>query len=71
MKKRMLSMIPVLVILNFSFIAIAQDKAIPKMVIQERIYNAGEIDEGRVIEHAFIVENQGGDTLLLNKVTPD
>lgn len=71
MKKRLLSMITVLVILSISFFAIAQENAIPKMVIQEKIYNAGEIDEGRVIQHSFIVENRGDDTLLLNKVTPD
>ena len=42
----------------------------PKIVLQEYIYNFGEVLEGAVVDHAFKVFNQGDQILEIKSVKP-
>ena len=48
----------------------AQKAQGPKMVLKERVFDFKEVKEGEVIEHTFIVLNQGEETLEIKKVKP-
>ncbi len=41
------------------------------MVISETKFDFGEVDEGSVVSHDFIVKNNGGVDLRIVKVSPD
>ncbi len=43
----------------------------PSMVISESKFDFGEVDEGSVVSHDFIVKNNGGADLQIIKVSPD
>lgn len=70
MKKRLLFVIPILLILYSSLVAWTQEPGNPNMVIPENMYDTGEIDEGTVIEHTFKVINQGDGLLTVRDVKP-
>jgi len=42
----------------------------PSMVISETSFDFGEVDEGSVVSHDFIVKNTGKANLQIIKVTP-
>jgi hypothetical protein len=42
----------------------------PKMVLKERVFDFGEIMEGKVLKHEFIVLNKGKGRLEISKVVP-
>lgn len=54
----------------YAFPAYAQGGQGPKMVLKERVFDFKEVKEGEVIEHTFIVLNQGKETLEIKKVEP-
>jgi hypothetical protein len=68
MKKRLLLMVPLLLILYSSLLTWARDPVAPKIFIQDKVYDAGEVDEGTLIEHTFKVVNQGNELLEVKKV---
>lgn len=42
----------------------------PRMVIEEPTFDFQEVDEGSVLEHAFIIKNTGDQPLEIKKVAP-
>ncbi len=42
----------------------------PKIVIEAKKYDAGEVYEGAEVVHSFIVKNKGKGELHINKVKP-
>jgi hypothetical protein len=49
---------------------LAQQALGPRIVIKERFFDAKEVKEGEVIEHAFTVYNKGDEVLQIRKVSP-
>ncbi len=47
-----------------------QEALRPKMVIKELKFDCGAVEEGKVIEHAFSVLNQGNAPLEIARVRP-
>jgi hypothetical protein len=43
----------------------------PKMVLKERTFDFGSIDQWEIVEHAFLVSNQGDKLLRIESVSPD
>ena len=58
-----------LLLLFLPLLCMAQEKA-PKMVISELTYDAGEVIKGTVIEHDFIVKNEGDAVLQIKSAKP-
>ncbi|MCJ7687369.1 MAG: hypothetical protein MUO68_24080 [Desulfobacteraceae bacterium] len=54
----------------YSYSSYAQEAQGPKMVLKERVFDFEEVKEGEVVEHTFIVLNQGEETLEIKKVKP-
>lgn len=54
----------------YAYSAHAQEVLVPKMVLKERVFDFKEVKEGEVLEHTFIVLNQGEETLEIKKVKP-
>jgi hypothetical protein len=50
------------------FSSLAQEKAGPRMVIAESVFDAGKVDQGTTVTHDFIVKNTGDEELLITKV---
>lgn len=42
----------------------------PKMVIEEKLFNAMQVKEGDVIRHTFTVRNTGDQPLKIERVQP-
>jgi hypothetical protein len=40
------------------------------MLLPERSFNFGDVEEGKVVEHTFKVLNKGGQPLEIRKVNP-
>ncbi len=60
-------------IVFFLFIAfpfLSQGSSGPKLVIEEKEFSFSEVQEGKVIEHAFRVFNKGDQPLLIQRVNP-
>jgi len=71
MKKSLISVACVIVLsCFFCHLAWAQEAKKPKLVIKEPIFDAGEIDEGKVVKHSFSVYNSGDTTLEIKNVRP-
>jgi len=49
---------------------LAQQAIGPRMVLEERYFDAKQVKEGEVIEHTFNVLNVGDSTLEIKKVKP-
>jgi hypothetical protein len=54
----------------FLTLSLAQIVSGPSMVIPERSFDFGELDEGKVGEHAFRVLNKGNQPLEIKHVNP-
>jgi len=54
----------------FFHLAWAQEAKKPKLVIQVPLFDAGEVDEGKIIKHSFSVYNSGDATLEIKNVRP-
>lgn len=48
----------------------AQEPSGPNMVLDETDFDAGQVLQGEVIEHAFTVRNSGDQALEIHKVNP-
>ncbi|MFH1489500.1 MAG: hypothetical protein ABII06_11410 [Pseudomonadota bacterium] len=71
MKKTCFGIIGLLICICIHFtVAGAQEKKGPRLVIKEKSFDAGEIDEGRNIEHVFNVSNEGDSVLEIEQVKP-
>jgi hypothetical protein len=57
------------IVLNFG-IAWAQQAIGPRIILEERYFNAKQIKEGQIVEHIFKVLNTGDQTLEIKKVNP-
>ncbi|RLB31632.1 MAG: hypothetical protein DRH20_15565 [Deltaproteobacteria bacterium] len=42
----------------------------PRMVLKETTFDFKEVDEGEIIEHSFVVLNQGDQPLQISRVKP-
>jgi hypothetical protein len=51
-------------------IALAQQAIGPRIVLEERYFDAKQIKEGGIIQHTFKVLNTGDHTLEIQKVNP-
>ncbi len=49
----------------------AQDTGGPTLVLEEKIFDVKEIQEGEVIDHSFKVRNSGDSPLEIKNVKPD
>jgi hypothetical protein len=50
--------------------ALAQEVHGPKMVIKEKLFDFNTVKEGEVLEHTFLVFNEGDQTLEIKNVKP-
>jgi len=57
------------IVISFG-IALAQQAIGPKIVLEERYFDAKQIKQGGIIEHTFKVLNTGDQTLEIKKVNP-
>jgi hypothetical protein len=48
----------------------AQPDTGPRIVIEEKSFNAMEVKEGTLIQHTFTVKNSGNEALEIRKVSP-
>ena len=48
----------------------AQQAVGPRMVIEKPLFDAQQVKEGEIVEHAFIVLNQGDAPLQIKRVQP-
>jgi hypothetical protein len=62
--------ISLLLTVYWIFPATASDSKTPKMVLDEKVFDAKDIEEGKVIEHSFRIRNEGDAALELLKVAP-
>ena len=64
---------PILVFILAAFFcstAWGQDNAAPEIFFKEKLFDAGEVVEGTVIEHTYPVYNRGNSLLKILKVSP-
>jgi hypothetical protein len=64
----LISLSALLVILNYH-LCVAQQVTGPRIILEERSFDAKEVREDAVIEHAFKVLNTGDRPLEINKVS--
>ena len=71
MKKAVyIACLPILLLtLNFTT-GLAQQAIGPRLVIEERLFDAKKVKEGKVIEHTFKVLNTGDRRLEIKRVNP-
>ena len=62
-----ISLSALLVLLNYPA-SWAQEISRPKMVLEEKTYDAGEVREGEILEHEFRVLNAGDSPLEIKNV---
>lgn len=48
----------------------AQDHAGPIMLIEEKIFDFQDVEEGTLLEHDFVVKNKGNTPLIIKRVAP-
>ena len=51
-------------------VAGAEESKGPRLVVKEKSFDAGEINEGQDLEHEFIVSNGGDSVLKIEQVKP-
>ena len=67
---RLLAMICIALFSLCAYASLAQEAGGPKMILKERLFDFGEVKEGKIIRHTFEVLNQGDEILNIEKVTP-
>ena len=71
MKKIMINIMLLSLILFFCFNAIPAEKTTgPRILIEEKSFDAKEVMQGKMIRHTFKVQNTGDQPLEINKVQP-
>jgi hypothetical protein len=69
--KNWLKLSGVLAMLSFgSAFALAEQANKPKISLSEKTVDVGDIKEGETITHAFLLSNQGNQTLEIKDVKP-
>ena len=48
----------------------AQQATGPRMVLEEKHFDAKQVKEGKIVEHIFTVRNMGNRALEIKKVNP-
>ena len=71
-KKKILILIAIAIIsvMGHPHSFFAQENKNPEIVIEEKIYDAKEVNEGSIIEHKFKVMNRGEGPLEIKQVRP-
>ncbi|MCW8816322.1 MAG: DUF1573 domain-containing protein, partial [Ignavibacteriaceae bacterium] len=59
------SLFIILMLTSLSFAQLLQ----PKLALQQTSYDFGDIKQGDVVSHDFILSNSGGDMLTISNVT--
>ncbi len=54
--------------LNYTGNVLAQTK--PKIVVDSPFHNYGEVLRGEKVSHAFVIKNQGKETLIIKNAKP-
>lgn len=67
---RFIGMLCSLLLIIIGYQALAQENHGPRMVLEERVFDFGEVKEGEVIEHTFKFFNKGEETLRIIRVKP-
>jgi hypothetical protein len=67
---RFTTLFPVLTLLLLGYLYPADAAGSPGIALEERLFAAGEVQEGEVIEHIFTFTNEGDKILNIN-VKPD
>jgi hypothetical protein len=70
MKKRFILIISLFLTALLPPVTSAQTVPGPKMVIEEKEFNFKEVQEGKIVEHAFKVLNEGNQLLQIRAVRP-
>ena len=70
MKNRVF-LFPALILLTLLNVQIwAQDQKAPEIFFEETTFNCGEVKEGTLIEHTYVVYNKGDAVLNIQNVKP-
>jgi hypothetical protein len=70
MKKRFILIIPLFLVALLPPATYAQTVPGPKMAIEEKNFDFREVQEGKIVEHAFKVLNEGTQLLQIRSVRP-
>jgi hypothetical protein len=70
MKKLFILIIPLFLTALLPAATSAQTASGPKMVIEEKGFDFKEVQEGKIVEHAFKVLNEGNQLLQIRTVRP-
>lgn len=62
--------IAIIFVVGYPHSVFAQENKNPETVIDEKIYDAKEVNEGSIIEHKFKVMNRGEGPLEIKQVRP-
>ena len=70
--KRVLQMALLVLLLSTSlgYTVLAQENRGPRIVVKEQVFDFKEIKEGSVVQHTFMVLNEGDQTLEIKSVRP-
>ncbi|HOP47426.1 MAG TPA: hypothetical protein PK874_07165 [Desulfobacteraceae bacterium] len=70
--KRIWSILFVLIcgMILYSYNVTAEEISGPKLVLKEKVFDFGNVIQGEIIEHAFIVANEGDKHLEITRVNP-
>ena len=71
MKKIVINIMILSLTLLFCFNAIPAEEIIgPRILIEETLFDAKEVMQGKMIQHTFKVQNTGNQALQIDKVKP-
>jgi hypothetical protein len=59
-----------LLLFLFAYPSAAQEMAGPRLVIEEKVFEHEDVEQGATVEHIFKVRNPGTETLEIKKVAP-
>lgn len=70
--KRLFTLASFIVVFFFSLFSFsqAQTPSGPSMVLPEKLFDFNQVEEGKVVEHAFKVLNKGSQPLEIKNVNP-
>lgn len=65
-----LASLSLLFFLALSAAPLAQTSSGPSLFLPERSFDFREVDEGKIVEHSFMVLNRGSEPLEIRNVNP-
>ncbi|MFZ0450234.1 MAG: hypothetical protein WAL98_13425 [Desulfatiglandaceae bacterium] len=69
--KKLFRLLWTLIIIGiFCASASAQEKKAPKLIIRNAVFDAGVVNEGKIVKHTFLIYNQGNEPLRILDVKP-